>query len=101
MFARIATILKRYGNAGMKKTSKGLDITLLNIKLNYDHQDEGQWRSYELDSRGTTKEELIVNGWVWEIDQDGGNLKDYPLGDADTGVYKAAISAISELAPSE
>lgn len=58
--------------------------------LGVDYQDAGPWRSYGLESHGETIEELFENAYVYEIDQDGGELNHYHIEDASTEVYKAA-----------
>lgn len=39
--------------------------------------DEGQWRSYLLQAEGDNLQELLESCYVFEIDQDGGELNGY------------------------
>jgi hypothetical protein len=48
-----------------------MNISCENFK---DHEDEGRWRSYDLETEGETLEELLANAVYWQIDQDGGSL---------------------------
>lgn len=60
----------------------------------YAHQDEGPWRSYEVVAEGNTLDELIADAHIFEIDQDGGNLNDYPLEETGGSLHDLAIDAI-------
>ena len=53
-------------------------LTIENFK---DHEDEGQWRSYDLETEGATLEECLENAVYWQTDQDGGSLGDIPADD--------------------
>jgi hypothetical protein len=64
--------------------------------LDVDHQDAGPWRSYELTASGDTFEELAKDATISEIDQDGGELNSYAVGDARPEVYNAALLAMAE-----
>ena len=66
-----------------------------NLPLEVDYRDSGQWRSYEVQSEGDTLEELLDNCHVFEIDQDGGELDDYPLNDASNEVWQEAEKVIT------
>ena len=59
------------------------------------YQDVGPWRSYSLSTSGISISELVENGWIFEIDQDGGELDSYALEDAPNDVIKAAIDCIN------
>ncbi len=39
-----------------------------------DHEDEGRWRSYDLEAEGDTLEQLLAGAIYWQTDQDGGSL---------------------------
>jgi hypothetical protein len=69
----------------------------INIVLPVDFADEGQWRSWELDTQGASMAELIANATIAEIDQDGGELNCYGLEDASNEVANAAMTAIEEV----
>ena len=67
------------------------------LELGIEYQDSGPWRDYRLDSEGNNLEELENNAWIMEVDQDGGDLNHYEIGDAESSVYDAAIKAIKEV----
>jgi len=46
-----------------------------------DYQDSGSWRSYDLESYGSTRQELIENAGISETDQDGGTIDSYDIVD--------------------
>jgi hypothetical protein len=52
-----------------------------------DHQDEGPWRSYDLQSEGDTLEELLTNAVYWQTDQDGGSLGEVEADDDAAQAY--------------
>lgn len=65
--------------------------------VGYDHRDAGPWRSYGFTSVGHTRDELLDNGHIWEMDQDGGELRDYPLGDTGGGLYNICEKIIDKV----
>lgn len=68
----------------------------LNEDLGINYQDCGVWRSYQLETYGDTMEELWDNAVIAEIDQDGGELDCYGMGEAPSDVYEAADKLIKE-----
>jgi hypothetical protein len=64
--------------------------------LGVDYQDEGQWRSYGLEASGETLEELLNDAYVYETDQDGGEITSYPMSEAERPVYSAAKTLIEK-----
>lgn len=64
--------------------------------LGVEYADSGAWRSYSMEATGTSADELLDNAHIFEIDQDGGNLRDYPLSSVGGALYKAGARAISE-----
>jgi hypothetical protein len=73
-----------------------------NVDLGVEHQDSGQFRSYELSTHGASEEEMIKNATVSEVDQDGGEIKSYGLDKASNEVEAAAMKLIkSELGKSK
>lgn len=48
------------------------------------YSDEGPWRSYHVQTEGETLGELFDAAWVYEVDQDGGDLGYYKLNDCET-----------------
>lgn len=54
----------------------------IDTDLGIDYADEGAWRSYEMTTHGDSLAELLENVTIAEIDQDGGELDCYGLGDA-------------------
>jgi len=71
-----------------------VEITGLNLDVYY--RDIGQWRSYELSTSGKTLSECLDNAVIFEIDQDGGELDNYDIGNAEGEVYNAAENAIKK-----
>jgi hypothetical protein len=59
-----------------------------------EHRDSGPWRSYHLTAEGSTLEELLESAHIWEIDQDGGSLSDYPLDNCGTSMYDTCIDIL-------
>lgn len=66
----------------------------INVTLPVDFADAGPWRSYELYTEGNSLVELLGNATVTEVDQDGGELNCYEIGDASNEVAAAAINEI-------
>ena len=71
-------------------------ITIEVYDLEVDYQDAGPWRCYSFYSQGNTIEDLVINGVISEIDQDGGELDCYGLDDAPNDVIEAAIQLIAK-----
>lgn len=61
--------------------SKDLDIS---------YQDEGPWRSYQLEAMGNDTEQLWDNAFIYELDQDGGELACYHVMEAPKHVFEKA-----------
>lgn len=59
-----------------------------------DHADEGPWRGYHLTTEGTSLADLEANASITEVDQDGGDLNTYALGDARRDVYERGCQMI-------
>jgi len=66
----------------------------IDTDLGIDYADCGAWRSYHLNTFGTTQEELRENATISEIDQDGGELNCYGLEEARNDVEKAVEGII-------
>ena len=64
--------------------------------IGVDFADSGPWRSYALEASGNTLDELMNDAQIFETDQDGGSLNHYNLGDADNGVYQAAVKILEK-----
>lgn len=64
--------------------------------IGIDYQDEGPWRSYGVQSEGSTIDELLENAYIYETDQDGGELNCYPIDDASNEVYGAAMQVLGK-----
>jgi hypothetical protein len=62
------------------------------------HEDTGPWRSYELEAYGNTVEEALESAYIYEIDQDGGELNLYGLEDASSKLQKVARMMIDDAA---
>lgn len=62
--------------------------------LDIDFKDIGPWRCYRLDTFGDNQKELIENATIEEIDQDGGTIAYYDIGDADKDVFTQAMQLI-------
>jgi hypothetical protein len=69
-----------------------MEIEVNDLEVMY--QDSGAWRSYALATFGETVDQLVENASIYEIDQDGGELNSYDLGDASGEVYDSAMSWI-------
>ena len=69
-------------------------IVIEDVELGVPYEDEGQWRSYHFSTEGRTLEQLEENGSISEIDQDGGEIRNYPMGEGTHQVYMAAMNAI-------
>lgn len=54
-------------------------VSLQNVDLGC--TDDGPFRSLELDCHGDTYDECWANAHVSEVDQDGGDVRDYPAAD--------------------
>ncbi len=69
-------------------------ITIQDFNLGVDWQDAGPWRSFHLDTHGETKEELLANATISEVDQDGGELHCYGTEDCCAEVYDAVLKYV-------
>lgn len=69
----------------------------IDTDLGIDFADEGPWRSYRLTAGGDSLTELLDSAEVEEIDQDGGTLDFYPIGDAPGEVERASERLINKL----
>jgi len=49
--------------------------------LGIEYRDCGKWRSYQLTAQGNTIEELIESATISEVDQDGGEITCYDIGE--------------------
>lgn len=68
--------------------SKDLDVS---------YQDQGPWRSFFLEAYGNDKESFVDNSFIYEIDQDGGELGCYHILEASKEVLEAARKEIGKL----
>lgn len=66
------------------------------LNLDVDYRDIGQWRCYELFTSGNTLNECVDNATIYEIDQDGGEITNYDLGNAEDEVYEASLEEIKK-----
>ena len=71
-------------------------ITIEVYDLEVDYQDAGPWRCYSFFTHGDTIEQLVENGTIAEIDQDGGEIDCYSLENAPNDVIEAAIQLIAK-----
>jgi hypothetical protein len=62
------------------------------------YQDAGPWRSYELEAYGDTVQEALDGAYIYEIDQDGGELNLYSLEDASSKLQQVARMMIDDAA---
>jgi hypothetical protein len=63
--------------------------------LGIEYADHGPWRSYEIsEASGLTKDELLNNLTVSEVDQDGGELRCYGYHDAPFEVQQVILKRI-------
>lgn len=69
----------------------------IDIDTGYEHLDEGPWRSYRLSTDGSNEAELIQNAHIFEVDQYGGSLSNYPLEFTNTYLYNLSVNLIKEL----
>lgn len=71
-----------------------VDISVDDLGIMY--QDAGPWRSYALEAYGDTEEEVLDNAYIYEIDQDGGELNCYNVSSANSEVERVAMKLINE-----
>ncbi len=62
--------------------------------LEVEYQDEGPWRSFDLKAEGNSYEQILDDAAIFEIDQDGGELRCYGLSEASEEVRAAAMKVI-------
>lgn len=67
---------------------------MIDLDLGVEYADCGQWRSYRLETYGTSYPKLVENAIIEEIDQDGGTIDHYELEKADLDVYDEACYCI-------
>jgi len=63
-------------------------------EMGISYQDAGPWRSYHLSASGKNLEECLADAHIFEIDQDGGELGDFKLGDAPGEIFKRGVQMI-------
>lgn len=68
----------------------------IDTEVGIDFADAGQWRSYHLETSGDSFNEMVQNATVSEIDQDGGTIDAYELGNAPSQVEMRCLSMILE-----
>jgi hypothetical protein len=68
-------------------------LTIDNCVLETNCQDT-YYCNYEFGTEGDSLGACLENAWVFEIDQDGGEIKDYPLAEAPAAVIKEAEHVI-------
>jgi len=56
--------------------------------LDVSYQDQGPWRSYQLEAMGDSFEQLWDNAFVYELDKDGGELNLYHAMEAPKQVFE-------------
>ena len=66
----------------------------IDIDLDTEFADEGQWRSYQFTAEGESLQDLLESATVSETDQDGGEIDTYALEDARNDVIKEVYSVI-------
>lgn len=72
----------------------------MNIEVELDeisYEDCGVWRSYSLVADGNSYEEMLEDAHIFETDQDGGELNNYPLHHAENKMVDAAEKRMKEL----
>lgn len=58
--------------------TKLFNIFIPNFKQ---HEDQGRWRTYDLEAHGDTLDELIDSAVYWQTDEDGGEMGEVPADD--------------------
>lgn len=66
----------------------------IDTELGIDFADEGQWRSYHLETSGDSFNEMAQNATVSEVDQDGGTIDAYGLDQASSEIETACLRMI-------
>lgn len=69
-------------------------VVIENAVIGSGSDDMGRFVSIELSASGNTPEELLETAHVYEVDQDGGSIRDYPLGACSAKMVKAGVAAI-------
>lgn len=67
----------------------------IDTELGVDWCDEGPWRSFRLSAAGNTPMELIDDAVVEAVDQDGGTIDCYGIGEYSSEVEAASLREIS------
>ena len=68
----------------------------IETELGIPYEDCGAWRSYHLMAEGNDIGELWADAHISEVDQDGGDINDYPLEDAGNDVIGAVILLLEQ-----
>lgn len=71
-------------------------LTITNHKLDYDYQEGSPWRSYHLESGGSTLAELIEEAVISEVDKEAVVLDCYGLSEAKRPIYDLALIILIE-----
>jgi hypothetical protein len=58
------------------------------------NSEDGPFRSYFLSADGDTLDALLESAVIFEVDQDGEECVDYPIGDYSTEIYERCVSII-------
>lgn len=69
----------------------------VDVELPTEYRDSGQWRFYRLTSFGRTLQQLVREATIEEVDQDGGTITCYGLGDAPSDVERDAVLVLVTL----
>jgi hypothetical protein len=73
----------------------------IDTDLDIEYRDNGPWRSYELQTHGDTRLELIENVTIAEVDQDGGELDCYGFDDASNEIQHKILVVIDAMLPDD
>ncbi len=66
----------------------------MNGDVGVEYENEGQWRSYDIEAYGDTEEEFFNNATISEVDQDGGEITCYGLDRATSAVIRAVYAYV-------
>ena len=69
----------------------------IDTDIGLDYADSGPWRSYNLVADGDSATELYNNAYIVEIDQDGGELNQYDIGELPYKGFEYCLDLIEEL----
>ena len=70
----------------------------IDTEIGIDFADAGPWRSYHLETSGDSFNEMVENATVSEVDQDGGTIDAYSLGDASSQIEIECLRMIIDKA---